>query len=267
MLKYLKEGFWVSPHVPGLGRVPVNLLAVVGFGIFGFAESSIWLVGLGLETAYLYACFTSERFRRPVDAREMVLESAESKKKKAELVAGLTPPRRERLRRLEARCGRIVQRYRQTNVDPAVAEANEATLRQIAAFYLELLLVEQNLAELETETSEPMLRKDIQTIGTELKAIALSEPLRESKTSTLQILEKRLANLSRRRVALGEVASNLQRLEAKVELALENAGMSREVEIIAMEVDMTRPLLDDDRFADFGLGTESTDSIKTSDRS
>jgi hypothetical protein len=43
--------------------------------------------------------------------------------------------------------------------------------------------------------------------------------------------------------------------------------MSREVEIIAKEVDMTRSLLDDDRFADFGLGTESTDSIKTSDHS
>ena len=116
MLKYLKEAFWVSPHVSGLGRVPVNVLAVVGFGVFGFAESSIWLVGLGLETAYLYVCFTSERFRRLVDAKEMVLESTESKKKKAELVAGLTPPRRERLRRLEARCGRIVQRYRLTNV-------------------------------------------------------------------------------------------------------------------------------------------------------
>jgi hypothetical protein len=111
------------------------------------------------------------------------------------------------------------------------------------------------------------LWKDTQTTETELKDIALSEPLGESKISTLQILEKRLANLSRRRVALGEAASNLQRLEARVELALESAGMSREVEIIAKEVDMTRSLLDDDRFADFGLGTESTDSIKTSDHS
>ena len=37
----------------GLGRVPVNALAVAAFGIFGFAESWIWLVGLGLETTYL----------------------------------------------------------------------------------------------------------------------------------------------------------------------------------------------------------------------
>ena len=125
MLKYLKEAFWASPHVPGLGPVPFNVLAVAAFGIFGVAESSIWLVGLALETAYLYACFTSERFRRLVDAKELVLESAEVKKKKTELVASLTPPRRERLHRLEARCGQILQSYRQTNVDPAIAEANE----------------------------------------------------------------------------------------------------------------------------------------------
>ena len=266
MLKYLKEAFWARPYVPGLGRVPVNVLAVAAFGIFGFAESSIWLVGLSLETAYLYACFTSERFRRLVDAKEMVLESAEAKKKKAELVAGLTPPRRERLRRLEARCGRVLQNYRQTNVDAGIAEANEATLRQIAAFYLRLLLIEQTLADLNTETSESLLRKQIQALETDLKDITLSEQLRESKTATLQILEKRVANLSRRQVALDEVSSNLQRVEAKVELALENTGMGREVEIIATEVDLSGSLLDHDRFADFGLGTESTDSIKTSEQ-
>lgn len=68
------------------------------------------------------------------------------------------------------------------------------------------------------------MRKDTQTTETEVKDIALSEPLGESKISTLQILEKRLANLSRRRVALGEAASNLQRLEARVELANRKRG-------------------------------------------
>jgi hypothetical protein len=268
MLKYLKEAFWASPHMPGLGHVPVNALAVAAFGIFGFAESWIWLVGLGLERTYLYACFTSERFRRLVDAKELVLESAEATKKKTELVASLTPPRRDRLRRLEARCGRILQSYRQTNVDSAIAEANEVTLKQIAAFYLRLLLVEQNLAELEAETSEPSLRKQIETLENALKETALSESGRESKAATLHILEKRLANLSRGRAVMDEVCSDLQRLEAKVELALENARMGRGTEIIATEIDMNRPFLEDN-LSDFtsasasygatGLGAESTE--------
>src|SRR5260370_2744819 len=175
--------------MPGLGRVPVNALAVAAFGIFGFAESWIWLVGLVLETADLYACSTSERFRRLVDAKELVLESAEATKKKTELVASLTPPRRDRLRRLEARCGRILQSYRQTNVDSAIAEANEVTLKQIAAFYLRLLLVEQNLAELEPETTEPSIPKQIQTLDSAVKDTTLTQPGRDSHAVTLHVLE------------------------------------------------------------------------------
>src|SRR5258708_1833048 len=223
MVKYLKEAFWASPHMPGLGQVPVNALAVAAFGIFGFAESWIWLVGLGLETAYLYACFTSERFRRLVDAKELVLESAEATKKKTELVASLTPPRRDRLRRLEARCGRILQSYPQSNVDSAIAEANEVTLKQIAAFYLRLLLVEPNLAELEAETTEPSLRKQIQTLESALKETTLSESGRESKAATLHILETRLANRSRGGAVMVQVRSDLHGLEAKDEVALHTA--------------------------------------------
>jgi hypothetical protein len=264
MVKYLKEAFWASPQVPGLGRVPFNVLAVAPFGIFGFAESSIWLVGLGLETAYLYACFTSERFRRLVDAREFVLEPAEAKKKKTELVTSLTPPRRERLRRLEARCGQILQSYRQTNVDPAIAEANVATLKQTASHYLRLLLAEQNLAELDADTTELSLRKQAETFENALKDTTLAESVRESKAATLRILEKRLANLSRRQVVMDEVSSDLQRLEAKVELALENARMGRETEIIVTEIDITRSFLEDN-LSDFSLGTENTEAMKTSD--
>ena len=131
--------------MPGLGQVPVNALAVAAFGIFGFAESWIWLVGLGLETAYLYACFTSERFRRLVDAKELVLESAEATKKKTELVASLTPPRRDRLRRLEARCGRILQklsankcRFRDRRSERGNSETNRGFLSEIAVGRTEL---------------------------------------------------------------------------------------------------------------------------------
>lgn len=104
------------------------------------------------ETAYLYACFTSERFRRLVDAKELVLESAEATKKKTELVA----------------------------------------------------------------------------------------------------------NLSRGRAVMDEVCSDLQRLEARVELALENARMGRGTEIIATEIDMNRPFLEDN-LSDFTLGAENTE--------
>jgi hypothetical protein len=120
------------------------------------------------------------------------------------------------------------------------------------------------LAELEAETSEPSLRKQIETLENALKETALSESGRESKAATLHILEKRLANLSRGRAVMDEVCSDLQRLEAKVELALENARMGRRTEIIATEIDMNRPFLEDN-LSDFTLGAENTEPMKTSD--
>jgi hypothetical protein len=49
-----------------------------------------------------------------------------------------------------------------------------------------------------------------------------------------------------------------------VELALENARMGRGTEIIATEIDMNRPFLEDN-LSDFTLGAESTEPMKTSD--
>lgn len=63
---------------------------------------------------------------------------------------------------------------------------------------------------------------------------------------------------------MDEVSSDLQRLEAKVELALENARMGRETEIIVTEIDITRSFLEDN-VSDFSLGTENTEPMKTSD--
>jgi hypothetical protein len=51
-----------------------------------------------------------------------------------------------------------------------------------------------------------------------------------------------------------------------MQLALENAGMGKEVDIIATEMDMSRSFLED-IFPDCSSGTESTDSVKTSDSS
>ncbi len=38
MIEYLKQAFWAGPSLPGLGRLPVNALAVLGFGILGFGH-------------------------------------------------------------------------------------------------------------------------------------------------------------------------------------------------------------------------------------
>lgn len=68
MFRYLSAAFFVRPHIPGLGRMPVNVLAVASLGILGFGNPGFWLLGLGLEAAFLTALATHPRFQRLVRA-------------------------------------------------------------------------------------------------------------------------------------------------------------------------------------------------------
>jgi hypothetical protein len=259
MLKYLKEAFWASPVLPGMGNVPVNVLALIGIFILGLAQPAIWLAGLAAEVAYLYACSSSGRFRRWVDAKEMVLESAEVEKQRSELVSSLVPPRRERLRRLEARCGRILQTYRQSNTDSVVAEGNQEALKKIARYFLKLLVAQQNLVTLGSETNKDDLESRIRQLTTEIRDHRVSDSLRESRSATLATLQKRLANYTRREQSLQEIESDLQRIEAQVELALENASLSGKTETISANMDLVSALLDE---SIYGASTSSIAAVE-----
>jgi hypothetical protein len=259
MLKYLKAAFWASPVLPGLGQIPLNALCVAGLIILGLAQPAFWLAGLAIELAYLYACFTSERFRRWVDAKAMVLESAEVEKRRIELVSGLVPPRRERLRKLEARCGRILHAYRQSNTDSLVAEGNEAALRKIAWYFLKLLVAQQNLVTLASETDRNELESKIRRLILETQDREVTDSLRESKRATLETLQKRLTNFTRREQTLQEIESDLQRIEAQVELALENASLSGKTETISADMDLVSALLDE---SIYGTSTSSIAAVE-----
>jgi len=44
VFRYFKAAFWAAPEVAGLGRVPVNVLTLAGFGILGFGHAGFWLL-------------------------------------------------------------------------------------------------------------------------------------------------------------------------------------------------------------------------------
>ena len=71
MLRYLKQAFFATFRMEGLGDVPLNLLGLATFGILGFAHPGFWFLGGTLEAAYLLLATQSPRFRRQVDAGEL----------------------------------------------------------------------------------------------------------------------------------------------------------------------------------------------------
>jgi len=81
--RYLKSAFLVGVDVPGLGRVPVNVLGASAFVILGFAQPAFWLLGLAVEAVVIPVLAFNPRFQKVVEARSLAIseEDVEAQRK------------------------------------------------------------------------------------------------------------------------------------------------------------------------------------------
>jgi hypothetical protein len=244
-----------------LGEIPVNALAVLGFFILGFGHPGFWLLGLGLETAFLYTLATNKRFQRLVDAKKLVQLKAQAETKKQDLVGQLGPEARRRLVALEEKCGKIIRIHQKSQIEAFTLETNRDALNKLLGMYLKLLVAQHNLESMEVQTTEDTLRHKIANLERDLQNDKMSPSVKESKTATLKVLQKRLENLEHREQVLQEIDSDLTRIEAQVELAMENVTIRGRPQIISANIDLVSNLLDDTLYGESGsniTGLEET---------
>lgn len=225
MLRYLRAAFWARPTVPGLGRVPLNAVATLGIGILGLGHPAFWLLGLGLETGYLSLLATNARFQRWVDGMHRMTEQADGMARRSEVAANLAPASRERLSRLEATCARILDVHR--DAEAFVAASDRDALERVTWIYLKLLVARERLEASQAQASAADLESRIAGLDRDLALPGATSQLRESQQATRRLLERRLANLARGDETRKEVDSDLARIEAQVDLALDNARLDR----------------------------------------
>ena len=245
MWNYLQAAFWARPHLPALGRIPLNALVLLGFVLLGFGHPGFWLAGAALEATYLYALTTHDRFRRLVDAEATSIETESTEKQRETLVSSLIPPRRHRLAAIDAKCARVLTLQQETGTSDILSEANQGALQRLNWIYLKLLIAEQNLITLDSTTTRTELHTRIANLETELAEPDTSRTLTESRQATLKILHQRLANLDHRQESLEEIASDLTRIDAQIDLAIEHAGMRGEATAISTNISLASQLLDD----------------------
>lgn len=245
MWRYLKAAFFARPHIPGLGHVPLNLVAMAGFAILGFANPGFWFLGAGLELGYLWLLVSNPRFRNVIDATDpgRSRSKGDAAERELALINRLAPPARKALARLEAGCSRIIELQRQAHAEEFVIEANRDALGRLRWTYLKLLVAEANLQSDEWDEPESAIRQRIADIEGEI-AEAPSEAVRSSKQATRDILVRRLANRAERSKSLAEIAADRARIEAQIELARENVSMLGKPLTIAGDVELASGLLD-----------------------
>lgn len=244
MWRYLTAAFWARPDLPGLGRIPVNLLALVGVGVLGLANPGFWLLGLGAEVAYLFTLATNRRFQKTVDAEQVTLSTGDAEQKRQALIHSLAPDERQRLTAIETKGERILAVQRQSQFSDFALDGTREALSRISWVYLKLLIARHRLLEQARLDTPGELEKRVAELQRELETNHLSEAMRASKTATLDITRKRLGTLERRQQSLAEIDSDLVRTEAQVDLALENAAIQDQPTAIGTDLSLASHLLD-----------------------
>jgi hypothetical protein len=248
MWRYLKAAFLVGVPVPGLGRLPVNAMGVFALGALGFVEPSVWLVGLGLETAVVSALAFNPRFQRVIDSRSAAPALEDAASKRAALIAALPADLRSRLTALQASSARVLSIYQKLGVDDQLIAGTEASLEKLQWIFLKLLVARDHLAnELGLES-----KAGLEARIAEMKQLASSPDqsaaLVRSQQATIAILERRIENLRNRDQLLRENESDLTRIQAQVELMRENAAIEGKPTAIDTEIELASDLASPELF-------------------
>jgi hypothetical protein len=243
--RYIKSAFLVGVDVQGLGRIPLNALAVAGVGIFGIAEPAVWLLGLGAEVIVISSLAFNKRFQNWVDATSFKRSDDQVAAESAAMARILPPDSKARLTKLQAKCEQTLQMYRNLQSDDFefTIETNREALKKLQSTYLKLLVARQHLIELDSPDAEHALKAQLVNLETDLRKLDDSPAVHESKTATLNILKKRLRNLYRKAETLEEIDSDLMRIEAQVDLVRENAGMQSKPQTISADIELASDLV------------------------
>lgn len=264
MWRYLKAAFLIGVPVPGLGRLPINAMAVFGLGVLGFVEPSLWLVGLGLETAVVSALAFNPRFQKVIDARSAVPSLQDAASKRAALLASLPQDLRTRMSSLQQSSARVLSIYQKLGLDRDLTSGTAASLDKLQWIFLKLLVARDHLAnELGLESKES-LESRIAAMKQQSAVPDQSTALIRSQQATIAILERRIENLGNRDRLLQENESDLGRIEAQVDLMRENAAIEGKPTAVDTEIELASDLASPDIFGTHSGLVNDLDAARSS---
>ena len=241
MWRYLKAAFWAGPQAPLIGTLPINVLLVAAAVIFGFVEPAVWPLALGAETLWLFTLATNRRFQRLVDGERLVDARRETEVARGELLTRLPQAARARLAEQEAKRDRILA-LRRDVAETSLIDADGDALRRLLWLYLKLLVARNHLGSERSEDSPHEITARMTMLVRESEAPDVDPAVRDSKRATADLLRQRVKAIERRGRALAQTDSDLARIEAQLDLALENAGLRESPQSISTDLDVLSDL-------------------------
>ncbi len=243
----MKPGFWEYVRHAFNARpigmfIPPNWIGLGLFTILGTLNPGFWIVGAGLELAYLWGLATNPRFQRTVHASQQWQNRRQWQATVEDLVRQLSQEGQRRYRVLEARCRSILDQQQRLVVGAAGIEAQGESLNRLLWVFLRLMLTRQGIDRIVQEAaggSEDItrLQERIGNLQTRLKEDSIGEELRKSLSGQIEILQQRVEKRREAREKLAFLDAELVRIEEQAELVREQAVLSTDPSTVSERID------------------------------
>lgn len=238
---YIKAAFNARP----LGMpIPPNWIGIAAFGLLGLTSWGFWVLGAGLELAYLYTLAHSARFRSFVDAQAPAGAGGAAQDRAQEILARLDPAHRARYGRLEGRCEELL---RAQPAHAAGLEMQQEGLNDLLWLYLRLLRARQAMQALFDEAGQARparLASRLQELERR-RAAATNEALQKSIASQIDLLAQRAANHAEAQQKLQYLDAELERIEQQVELLREQNMLAEGGRPVGQRIDIASASLNE----------------------
>ena len=257
----LRAAFSFKP--PGMIVAP-NWVGIALFAMFGILNPGVWLIGAGLELAYLLALVTNERFRHTVERNLLTARVEDRDARIEERVRALSGGAQRRFRQLEERCEAVLSAGRADDHTETVQHRADA-LGRLLDVYLQLLAARDTAGRLIAETDRSV-RERLSDVHHRLRE-ELTDELRKSLEGQEQVLRGRLESQERAQERIEYIDSELARVENQVELLreqsildAESTQMTSRIDALAETLQETRGWLTEQRKL-AGLGEEEAEPV------
>lgn len=233
LFSYVRAAFNARPF--GMFVAP-NWVGVAAFGLLGFLNPGFWLLGAGLELGYLTVLSTNGRFQRAIDATDQTGTERDWQRKISELLQSLSEGDRRRYNALAARCRGILEQQEQGG--GVALEAQGAGLDRLLWMYLRLLVARTAIERVigDASRSEPLDRR-LHELEAQVASPDVSDDLRRSLSSQLDILRQRIAQQADAKEKIKFLDAEIIRIQEQVELIREQAALSTDPERLSERID------------------------------
>lgn len=233
--RYIKAAFNARP----LGMfVAPNWIGLGAFGLLGLVNPGFWVLGAGLELAYLYILSQNQRFRDHIDSLSTSKGVDDGRARLEALLAHLDRESQGRWRQLSNRCQQVLDAQPE---DRAGLDVQADELGRLLWLYAKLLRTRLMLHGLLGEArqkgeDERTLERRANDLTRSLEA-ASSNAMRRSIEAQIDILKRRAGRQAEAQGKLAHVEADLTRIEQQVELLREETLLTSDASTLSSRID------------------------------